>query len=200
MEPRPLEPDGSALTIDLLRAASAGDQAAWSELYSRHRAVMRALVQCQIPARLRSRLETDDVLQSAFISAFQKLESFEYQGEASLEAWLKEIIRNKLLDRVRYHSAACRDPERERELPESEDLEALKGEAPSPLALLEAAERQTGILMALDKLSEDDQTIIILRHVDHLTFTDIARELDMAETTARRRCFEALERLFKLMQ
>jgi RNA polymerase sigma-70 factor (ECF subfamily) len=199
MEQKPQDTDGGALTIDLLRAASAGDQSAWSELYARHRAVMRTLVQCQIPARLRSRLETEDVLQSAFLSAFQKLESFEYKGEASLEAWLKEIIRNKLLDRVRYHYAACRDPEREQEKPETKEIEEVKGEDSSPLALLEAAERQTGILMALDKLSEREQAIIMMRHFDHLSFAEIAQKLGIPETTARRRCFEALEKLFKRM-
>ena len=197
----PADPDGGALTIDLLRSAAAGDQAAWSELFARHRAVMRTLVQCQIPARLRSRMETEDVLQSAFISAFQKLESFQYQGEDSLEAWLKEIIRNKLLDRVRYHYAACRNPEREDEpRGKGERAEEVKDESPLPLAVLEAAERQTDMLLAIDKLTESDQTIIVLRHFDHLTFADIAEKLDIAETTARRRCFDALERLFQIMR
>jgi RNA polymerase sigma-70 factor (ECF subfamily) len=203
MEDRSEDHEGSALTIDLLREASQGSQAAWTELYARHRAVMRTLVQCRIPARLRSRMETEDVLQSAFISAFQKLESFQYQGEDSLEAWLKEIIRHKLLDRVRYHYAACRDPDREhhqREASETGKIEDLEADESSPLALLEAAERQTGILMDLDKLSEADQVIVIMRHVDHLTYAEIAEELGLTETTARRRCSEALEHLFKRMQ
>ena len=57
-----------------------------------------------------------------------------------------------------------------------------------PLDLLDTAERQTEILMALDKLSEADQAVLVLRCFDQLPFAEIGASLDIPETTARRRC------------
>ena len=42
--------------------------------------------------------EAEDVLQEAFVSAFQKLDS--YRADASFGAWLKRIVINKALNQV----------------------------------------------------------------------------------------------------
>ena len=48
---------------------------------------------------LRNTQEAEDAMQEAFISAFLKLKQF--QGEVSFGAWLKKIVINKCLDKLK---------------------------------------------------------------------------------------------------
>ena len=43
--------------------------------------------------------EAEDIMQEAFLSAFEKIDS--YKGEVSFGAWLKRIVINKSLDSIR---------------------------------------------------------------------------------------------------
>lgn len=48
---------------------------------------------------LPNRIDAEDVLQDAFVSAFRNLKS--YRGESSFGAWLKRIVINKSIDFLR---------------------------------------------------------------------------------------------------
>ncbi|HTL44851.1 MAG TPA: sigma-70 family RNA polymerase sigma factor, partial [Vicinamibacterales bacterium] len=79
--------------VALVRRAQAGDVEAFGDLVERHRrSVMRAAV-----AALGSATEADDVVQEAFVTAFQKLSGF--RGEASFKTWMLSITWRKALDR-----------------------------------------------------------------------------------------------------
>ena len=80
---------------ELVRLARAGDTAAFGDLFDRnHRAVFRAAL-----AALGSAAEADDVTQEAFVTAYQKLDTF--RGDASFRTWLLTIAWRKALDRRR---------------------------------------------------------------------------------------------------
>ena len=77
----------------LVRRAQAGDLDAFGELVERNRrAVFRAAL-----AAVGSATEADDVAQEAFVTAFQKLETF--RGESSFKTWLLAITWRKAIDR-----------------------------------------------------------------------------------------------------
>jgi RNA polymerase sigma-70 factor (ECF subfamily) len=79
--------------LELVRRAQAGDTQAFGELVERNRrAVFRAAL-----AAVGSATEADDVAQEAFVTAFQKLQSF--RGEASFKTWLLSITWRKAIDR-----------------------------------------------------------------------------------------------------
>jgi RNA polymerase sigma-70 factor, ECF subfamily len=85
----PVSPDD----LELVRRAQAGDTAAFGELVERNRrAVFRAAL-----AAVGSAAEADDVVQEAFVTAFQKLDGF--RGEASFKTWLLSITWRKAIDR-----------------------------------------------------------------------------------------------------
>ncbi len=48
---------------------------------------------------LRDQMEAEDAMQEAFIKAFQKLHQF--NGEVTFGAWLKKIVINKCLDKLK---------------------------------------------------------------------------------------------------
>jgi len=82
-----------AQLLELVDRARQGDTEAFGDLVDRHRhAVYRAAL-----AALRSPEEAEDVAQEAFVTAYQKLDTF--RGEASFKTWVVTIAWRKALDR-----------------------------------------------------------------------------------------------------
>jgi RNA polymerase sigma-70 factor (ECF subfamily) len=83
----------AATDLDLVRLAQAGDVEAFGELVERNRrAVFRAALAC-----VGSPAEADDVAQEAFITAYNKLNTF--RGEAQFRTWLLSITWRNAIDR-----------------------------------------------------------------------------------------------------
>src|SRR5438477_3393419 len=79
MNERAAESPSPDPSIALMRAAAQGDQAAWTELYAQHRTLMRTLLHGRIPASLRSRFDTEDVMQSALLALCRHRPALELQ-------------------------------------------------------------------------------------------------------------------------
>jgi len=85
--------EASAIDLDLVRLAQAGDAEAFGELVERNRrAVFRAALAC-----VGNPAEADDVAQEAFVTAYRKLSTF--RGEAQFRTWLLSITWRKAIDR-----------------------------------------------------------------------------------------------------
>jgi RNA polymerase sigma-70 factor (ECF subfamily) len=194
-EPGPLVP--SADTHELVRAAASGDDHAWSQLFRRHRVLMRALVHARIPGELRSRFETDDVLQSAFLLAYRQIDTFEQRGPAAFKRWLATIVANKLNEKIRYHRRQRRNTQREGPRPDAQDVAHIETDGDSPSTIVVRAETLAEVLAAIDTLSEEDQAYVGMRFFENLAWVEIAASMQVPEATARRRAHEALERLVR---
>ena len=188
-------PQSPPATIDLVRAAQAGDAVAWGIIHERYALLVRVVVHGRIPDKMRARFDTDDVLQSGFLRAFEQIGRYEDQGEDAFRRWLTTLISHRLTDKVRYHLRERRDSGRDEAELESTDLRRAPDGADSPGAIVAAAERIARILAALHKLDAADQELMSMRLFDKLTWADIAERLAIGETTARRRFYETFERL-----
>jgi RNA polymerase sigma-70 factor (ECF subfamily) len=178
-------------TQDLLVQARAGDQAAWEQLFQRYRTLLTVTAHVRIPSLFRHRFATDDVIQDAFLSAWQDLEGFEYTGEGSFRRWLARIVMNTLHDHVRHNTAKGRDARRERGDAHLEQGDRVE----SPDELLARLERHRAVLLAMAALPEEEQDLICQRIFEDLSFYQIAANLGWAVTTVRRRYADAVERL-----
>ncbi len=194
------EPSSDPRTAELVEAARRGDQQAWEAIHRRYYALMRLVLDGRIPAPLRGRFDTEDVLQSGFLQAFRQIDSFVDQGGDSFRRWLSTVMLNRLRDRVRYNLRECRDGTREGE--SLDGLGALAG-APlvdSPSVLLSAAERLSAVLAAIHELDPEDQRLIVLRVTDRLAWNEIGDRLGLGEATVRRRFLEIFERLVERLE
>src|SRR6516165_7705370 len=79
----------------LVKAARAGDTAAFEELVARH----RDKVYARAYTMMRNEEEAIDLSQEAWVKAWQRLEQF--QGESSFGTWVTRIIINLCLDQLR---------------------------------------------------------------------------------------------------
>lgn len=181
----------------------AGDESALAELFTMHKQRLWQLVNFRLDARLRQRLDADDVLQETWAAAAARLQSFGEGGFKSSFLWLRLIALQTLTDLHRRHvGAQRRDAGREVGLhqayPEatSASLAAvLAGSGTSPSRAAARGELVAAAGRAIGQLSPDDQEILALRHFEELTNGEAARVLNVTEKTASIRYIRALRRL-----
>src|SRR3989442_15956958 len=86
---------GQVPDVELVRKAQRGDGSAFAELVSRHQRQLYRLA-----LRMTGReADAQEVLQEAFLNAYQKLPNF--RGEAQFSSWLYRIAANSALMRLR---------------------------------------------------------------------------------------------------
>jgi RNA polymerase sigma factor (sigma-70 family) len=191
MDPKPPPPPE---THELVRAAAAGDERAWFVLHERYLGVLRAILRRHMRETARNRFDTDDVLQSTFLSAYEDLDRFEYRGPDSFKRWLTAILVHTFHDKLKHDRRPRRDPSRE------EPVDELGHEGwDSPSVILARFERQRELLGALAELDLADQELVSLRFFERLSVSAIAAQRGVSEQTVRRHLLEALERLMRRM-
>src|SRR5207237_494513 len=104
---RKSDPPGSTPDAELAARAQAGDRPAFDQLVVRHRDHVRRV----IAVRVRDDALTDELVQVAFVRAFEGLASF--RGDASFSTWIYTIalnaVRNELRDRPASHTVPLDD-------------------------------------------------------------------------------------------
>jgi RNA polymerase sigma-70 factor (ECF subfamily) len=122
-----------------------------------------------------------DLLQEAFLRAYQKLDRF--NGESSFYTWVYRIAINLALSslRKRRQPAVIGLPI------EPEDDRA----GDDPVRAIERAERNERIQQALDSLAPDHRTIVVMKEYDALRYEEIAAILGIPVGTVRSRLHRA---------
>jgi RNA polymerase sigma-70 factor (ECF subfamily) len=165
---------------NLLEAARHGDQAAYGELVSRYQEVaFRAAYLVT-----RDRDDAADAAQQAFIKAFQALGRF--RAGSPFRPWLLQIATNEARNLRRAAGARGRLALRIGREPEVGN---------SPEAHLEAMERRSDLLAALDRCRPEDQEVIGYRYFLGLSEAETATALDRPPGTVKSRLSRALGRL-----
>ena len=153
-------------------------------LLEAYRHYLRLLARVQIGKRLRGKLDASDVVQEAFLDAHRHFPNFRGTAEGQFVAWLREILAGTLANQVRrYFGTQARDPRLEvnfaAEVDQSRDglARLLVDPHSSPSAQVQRREQSLLVAEALARLPEDYQTVLVLRHLEGLTFPQIAARL-----------------------
>ena len=105
------DPDDSE---ELLRRATAGDEAALGALWERHRARLRLMVRLRLDRRLQGRVDPSDVLQDAYLDLAARLPDYARERPMPTYQWLRLVTGQRLAQVHRQHlGAAMRDAGRE---------------------------------------------------------------------------------------
>jgi RNA polymerase sigma-70 factor (ECF subfamily) len=190
-----MEADGTS-DEDLVRRVRAGDEAAARLLFERHLPALRAKARARLPAALRGRIGASDVVQDAWLAAFQDLGGFRDEGDGSFAAWLRRILEHKVTDEVRRHAGAKkRDAKREVRLAtEAARLEPDRGQA-TPSVEVRDAEESSRLRAVVDSLSDDYATVIRLVHREGLTLVEAGARMGRTPDAARMLYNRAMDRL-----
>ena len=164
----PESPSGGNLesSFELIRKAQTGDREALGRLCDRYLPALSRWASGRLPAWAREMLNTQDLVQEAFLHTIEKIDRFEHRREGSLHAYLRRTLMNRIQDeirRVRRRPSKEADPE----------AEAARDASPVEKAIgREALERYEG---ALERLGEEERELVIGRVELGLSYDDIAR-------------------------
>ena len=185
----------------LLRNARAGDETALGELLGLYRDYLKLLARLQVNRRLQRKLDASDVVQEAFLRAMRYFGQFRGTSESELLAWLRQILASCVINLARqFQGTQQRQIELERELQrELDDASQMLDKRlivhSTPSQAL--AHRERGVLLAnaLAGLPPDYREAVVLRHLEGLSFPEIAKRMDRSTDSVKKLWARALARL-----
>jgi RNA polymerase sigma-70 factor (ECF subfamily) len=196
----------SADPEQLLREARAGDAATLGQLLELYRRYLALLARVQIGRRLQQKADASDLVQETFLKAHRQFANFRGTTEAQFVQWLRQILAASLADLLRrYLGAQGRDIRLEREIEGAFDQSSVLLDrgliAAQSSPSQQAAGREQAVLLAdaLAQLPDDYRDVLVLRHLEGLTFPEVARRLERTVDSVEKLWMRALARLRQLM-
>jgi len=169
--------DGKPVTEpELIRRSKGGSREAFGQLVARYQVPVYRVVR----GVLGSPSESEDVAQEVFLKAYANLAKF--RGESGFFTWLYRIAVNEALRARKRRAFANADA-----LPEVE--------APPPAPPEEDAPTLATLEKLLRKLSDEFRSIVVLRDIEGLSYSDIAETLEIPIGTVESRLFRARQEL-----
>jgi len=200
-------PSDKGDTDQLLQQVIDGDSHARSQLLSRHRRRLRALIALRLDRRLAGRVDPSDVVQESLVEADRRLPEYLRKRPLPFYPWLRRLALERLIDLQRLHiRSKKRSVEREQvSLPPLPDesmwelAQRLVHAGSGPGERLEREEQHARVREALAGLGERDRELLVLRHLEDLPVRDIAAILGITEGAVKVRHVRALQRLRRLL-
>jgi RNA polymerase sigma-70 factor, ECF subfamily len=180
--------NGGAADGAAIGAVLAGDRDAYGELVKRHSRMLFRLAYRMTG----NQADADDVVQDAFLRAYQKLATFE--SRADFGTWIYRIAVHCALDRL-----AKRRAEEARRVSEENDPEQdavqVPDLSPSPERLAMSAEIAALQEVAMRGLSPMERTAFVLRHMEDRSTEEIAAALNVTPNTAKQSVYRAVQKV-----
>ena len=167
---------------ELVRLASAGDRAAFAQLYERFygRAFRLAY------SMTGNRTAAEDLTQEIFMRVFQRLEHF--GGQSSFATWFYRLAVNHSLNYRRKERVSERDNH-------SDKIEFLANQSPQIEAAVLQNQLKGEIHGALLELSKEMRMVIILKDIEGLNYDEIAERMSCSQGTVASRLNRARKQL-----
>ncbi len=191
----------------LLCLARTGQEQALGQLLELYRNYLRLLARLEIGRRLQGKVDDSDLVQDTFLQAHRHFTQFRGTTEAELVSWLRQILADVVGKLVRrFYGTQRRDVRLERELIAEIDQssralgEGLAARQSSPSQ--QAARREQSVLLAdaLERLPESYREVIVLVHLEGLSFPDVARRMDRSVDSVKNLWARAVARLKRALR
>lgn len=201
-------PDQTSEVDQLLQRASQGDPSSWEALLGQSRQRLHRMVAFRLDQRLQGRVDPSDVLQDAYLEAWQDLGSYIRQPAIPFFLWLRGIAGNKLRELHRHHlGTQMRDPRREVSIYGGELSDSTTAAIAARLmgnltgASEEAVRDELKLRLqdALNTMDPLDREVLALRHFEQLSPVETAGVLGIKEKAAGMRYVRALRRLREIL-
>ncbi len=185
--------NSSASDEQLVGAAKNGDMAAFEELVARHRDKIYA----RAFSMMRNEDEAVDLSQEAWVKSWQRLKQF--QGDSSFGTWMTRIVINLCLDQLRRRKRQRTESIEEMD----EESGGVERQMPvvivNPTERLERGELRKRIDGALQQLSHEHRTVLVLHEFEDMEYKEIARTMGCSIGTVMSRLFYARRKMAVLL-
>jgi len=153
----------------LMRRIRHGDEAAFTELVTRHGGRMQGVAR----RLLGSRADAEDAVQRAFLRCYTH--AADYRPEWAVSTWLYRILTNLCVDEMRRRSArTARDPEALGD----HEIAGRRRRATAPGQHLD-------LRRALLRVPREARVLLALRYMDGLTYEELARVRGISVNTVK---------------
>jgi len=169
-------------TALLLSRVDAGDRAAFDVLYARYLRRVLQIARVRIGPRLRQRLDSMDLVQTASREALEHAGQDRDASAAQPVRWISGAVQTKIRNKLSYYGAERRDLDREQAI-DTHDPAGSRTDTPS--ALIEREERWTRLLHCMDRLPEREREVLVMKRFENLSWDEIAGELGLPLRTAQ---------------
>ena len=184
---------GNASDDELVRASQRGRANCYEELVFRHRDKIYA----RAFSMLRNEEEALDISQEAWIKGWQRLKQF--KRAASFTTWMTRITINLCLDFLRKRKRQATDS-LEKIDEEGGGIERrMPVETFNPTEDMEREELREEIDSAMEKLSYEHRTVLLLHEFEGMEYKEIAKAMHCSIGTVMSRLFYARRRLGGLL-
>ena len=194
------------MTETALEQLSNERELALSRQFEHCRPQLKRMIALRTCDRLRRRVDDSDVVQETYLEAARRLDQYLARPLVPPTIWLRRIGRQVLARHYRRHfGTAMRSLDRENSFDSAfgpgADPRALSdylARSDSPLSSMEREEQRTEVRKLLAELTPLDREVLCLKQVEGLTFEEVAIELGVSVSTAKRRLLQAMERFRSL--
>jgi len=169
---------------DLIDACKKGDRNAQFKIYKLY---YKAMYNTSLRI-VNDTMEAEDVMQEAFLQAFQRIHS--YTGVGSFGSWLKRIVTNKSLDAIRKRKNIISIEDEKLDFPEITE-ENREEEIELQVA---------GVKDAISELPEEYRIIITLFLIERYSHEEISEMLDITNNLSRTRLVRAKQKVLKILK
>lgn len=180
---------GAQKDAELVKAVVEGSMAAFDELVIRHKD--RVFTVCYW--FLGDHAEAGDYAQETFIKAFRSLKKFRF--ESAFSTWLYRIAVNTCKNRLKSSEYRKKKKTLSLNRPEGHDEnpvnDNLPDDCPSPMDELENKQMRERILKAIDTLSPEQKSVVVLRDIEGLSYEEIAQITGFGMGTVKSRLARA---------
>jgi RNA polymerase sigma-70 factor, ECF subfamily len=199
--------DELSQTISLIRKAREGDAAAVDRLFDRYSRVAVECARRLAGDALKRKEEVEDLAQSALVEVWRDFGRFDYRGIGSLDRFVREVVKHKVMKKAEYWGAQRRDAARERLIRTAGDdsTETKRVEPPEdPLTTTQVVTRhetEDRIRRAIDRLPEEHAIPLRLSDLEGLSHKEVAEKLSLPSAdAARMRVQRARDALRKILE
>ena len=161
---------------DLVVRASRGDVEAFTKLVRVHSSLVY-----RVALRMLGSEEAQDASQEVWIRVWRNIKGF--RGESAFSTWLYRITLNTCLSMRQRHSRR-----ESQEYSSGEEIPYLpepSGGDADPEAAALSAERRKEIEAALKHVRAEHRAALVLRHMEGLSYAEIAEVLEVPDGTAK---------------
>ena len=141
---------------------------------------------------LKNREEAEEVAQDVFVKSYQSLSGF--KGRSKFATWLYSITYNACMDVIK----------RKKRYMVPEDISMLNDsrttQEEDALSLLMKHDRNTAINQTIEKLPEEDRSIIWCYYFEELSIKEIAKVVNLSPSNVKVRLHRSRKRLYALLE
>ncbi|MBI4903806.1 MAG: sigma-70 family RNA polymerase sigma factor [Acidobacteria bacterium] len=178
----------------LVKRVQARDEMAFREIVERYQAKVYSIIY----GILRNRNDAEDIAQQVFAKVYFSIGNFD--SRSSLLTWIYKITVNECYDylrKKRVRKLVYESDFSEEDTRKMENSDSVTEQGP---AVDESLARRDLAMKLLEKVSEEDRRLILLKEVQGHSVEELAEMTGMNENTIKVKLFRARQKLLKASQ